>query len=142
MEPSNNILIQTISNALTQYAIANKLGFTYDNMPLSIEEAFNEKGGLILFLYEAQSLYESIYKEDFVSRIIEYNPETSFPLGMIHSDTKCFFDYYPTLYSSKNFENVLIFSIHALIELTKEQDSKMLPLDVLHLKFEKARSNK
>lgn len=135
MKPSNNILIQTVSNALCQYAIANKLGFMYDNNPLTIEETFNEKGALILFLYEAKSMYESIYKETFVSSIIEYNEETSFPLGMIECKSESFFDYIPTLYTARNFENVLIFSIHALIQLSREHDTRLLPLDDLHERF-------
>ncbi len=135
MKPSNNILIQTVSNALCQYAIANKLGFMYDNNPLTIEETFNEKGALILFLYEAKSMYESIYKDEFVSSIIEYNEENSFPLGLIECKSESFFDYMPTLHTAKNFENVLIFSIHALIQLSREHDTRLLPLDDLHERF-------
>lgn len=135
MEPSNNILIQTVSNALCQYAIANKLGFMYDNSPLSLEETFYENGGLILFLYEAKSMYESIYKEEFIASIFEYNEESSFPLGIIEKNAGSIFDYIPILHSAKNFENVLIFSVHALIELTKEYDSRFLPLDDLHSRF-------
>ena len=135
MNQSNNILIQTISNALCQYAIQNKLGFMYDNNPLSLEETFNEKGALILFLYEAKSLYETIYKEEFVSSIIEYNEENSFPLDLIECESESFFDYMPTLHTAKNFENILIFSIHALIQLSREHDTRILPLDDLHERF-------
>jgi len=135
MNPSNNILIQTVSNALCQYAIENKLGFMYDNNPLSLEETFNEKGALILFLYEAKSLYESIYNEEYICSIIEYKEENSFPLGVIANENESFFDYVPTLHTAKNFENVLIFSIHALIQLSREHDARLLPLDDLHERF-------
>lgn len=137
MDKSENYLIQTISNALAGYAISKKLAFAYNGEPLSLEETFYEKGGLILFLYEAKSMYESIYKEEFVESIIGYKEENSFPLGMIKNEGECIFDYIPTLHSSRNFENILIFSIHALIQLTREHDSKFLPLDDLHFRFYK-----
>lgn len=137
MNQSENYLIQTISNTLIAYAISKKLVFAYGGTPLSLEETFYENGGLILFLYEAKSMYESIYKEEFIASIFEYNEETSFPIGMIKAEGECIFDYLPTINSSRNFENVLIFSIHALIQLSKEHDSKFLPLDDLHFSFYK-----
>jgi hypothetical protein len=137
MNQSENYLIQTISNTLIAYAISKKLAFAYGGTPLSLEETFYENGGLILFLYEAKSMYESIYKEEFIASIFEYNEESCFPLGMLKKDGVSIFDYIPILHSSKNFENVIIFSIHALIELMQEYESKLLPLDDLHLKFHK-----
>lgn len=128
MNKSENYLIQTISNTLIAYAISKKLAFAYGGTPLSLEETFYENGGLILFLYEAKSIYESIYKEEFIASIFEYNEESCFPLGIIKKDGVSIFDYIPTLHSAKNFENVLIFSVHALIELTREHDSRFLPL--------------
>ncbi|OQS22724.1 hypothetical protein B0T41_18665 [Chromobacterium violaceum] len=82
-------------------------------------------------------MYESIYKEEFIESIIGYKEENSFPIGMIKKEGECIFDYIPTINSSRNFENVLIFSIHALIQLSKEHDSKFLPLDDLHFSFYK-----
>lgn len=135
MDKSENYILQTISNALIAYAVSKNLAFAYDRVPLSLEETFYEKGGLILFLYEAKSMYESIYKENFIESIIGYEEENSFPLGMIEKDSECIFDYIPILNSAKNFENILIFSIHALIQLSREHDTRLLPLDDLHENF-------
>lgn len=137
MKASDNILIETATVTLTNYAVYKKLAFMYGNMPLSLEETFNERGCLILFLYEAKSMYESIYKDEFIASIFGYKEDNSFPLGMIEDTGECIIDYIPTLYSAKNYENVLIFSIHSLIQLKNEHDTNMLPLDDLHARFVK-----
>ncbi len=135
MSNTNEILLKIISRALGNYAVSRGISFNYDNTPLSIEETFSEDGGLILFMCEAKTLYESIFNEEYVSSIIEYNRESSFPLQIIKKEHESFFDFIPYLSSARNFECVLIFSIHALIELNKSYDCKHLPLDELHHRF-------
>lgn len=122
MKKSENIYIETISTALTQYSIKNNLSFSLYDEPLTLEETFNEIGALILFLSRGKQIYEFIYKQEFIRTIFEYNSSKSFPLSLKKGVS--YFEWIPVIDSSNNFDNVLIFSLHALIDLHKKHRRK------------------
>ena len=140
MKKSTNVLIQCVSDTLAAYAVEKKLAFSFNNEPITIEETFWEYGALVVFLHEAKHHYEFIYKNEFVCSIFPYDESQSFPLKIIKTGSfESFFDHIPDLYSMKNFEAVLVFTMHSLIRLVEHHKNELfIPIDDMWERFMKS----